>query len=265
MPSCLGTVITLLSFRYVHITAADARLRSQASPVGICSVHDAQGQVCSPSTWFFLCQYHSSNAVYAYFICVIPTLYYTAFEGIFKYVTSKTIPAHLLCLLHHPCIVFICTSSSGHLSHLHFILTFVLCLLFHPCIYLICLFSSLRSFYLCFAMLASVLSLLQGPCSHFISINHPCVSVICVSLICTSPSLLAFYFRFTLPAFVLSPSPPQHSVYFGFTTFRFFLSLLHHSCNRFSFCFTISTFVSLLFCHHNFRVKDRTEIWALSN
>ena len=124
-------------------------------------------------------------------------------------------------------------------------------------------------------MLANVLSLLQGPCFHFIFINNPCVSVICVSVvcvsvicvsvicvsvICTSPSLLAFYFRFTVPAFVLYLL--HHlSIRFILASLPLDSFILHHSCRRFSYCFTISVFVLFLFYHHNSRVKDRTEIW----
>ena len=183
----------------------------------------------------------------------------------------------------HPGISFIFSSPSLHFSYvcfiilalflsvlyypgtyLIFILTFF-CLLFHPYIYFICPFSSLLSFYLCFAMRANILSLLQGPCFQFIFMNHPCVSVICVSLICNSQFLLAFYFRFTAHAFVLYllhhlsirfilASRPLDSFYPYFTSavgLVFALPYLH----SFYFCFPITTFV----------LKDRTEIWALSN
>lgn len=103
-------------------------------------------------------------------------------------------------------------------------------------------------------MLANVLSLLQGPCFHFIFTNHPCFSVICVSLICTSPSLLAFYFRFTVPAFVLYllhhlsirfilASRPLDSYYPYFTIPAIGLVFALPYLHSFYFCFTITTFV----------------------
>lgn len=133
--------------------------------------------------------------------------------------------------LHQPYIVPVLHYPG---TYLNIILTFVLCLLFDPCIYFMCSFASLLSFYLCFAMLASVLSLLQGPRFHVIVINLPALVLSALVLSVPRHLLLSFYFRFTFPALVLS--------------------LLHHSYIRFSFLFTIYELVLFLFYRHRFHV-----------